>query len=330
MSDTTALAKVSNYFQSEIVRERFRDVLGNREAGSYIASVMLAVADSEALQKCSLQSIYNSALRAATLRLSVDPSTGQAYLIPYKQTCTFIPGYKGYIHMAVRTNRYRYINVSKIYDGQTVTPHPISGLITLESLGGGRTSNKVAGWLAAFEMVNGFAKTLYMTIEEIHAHAKKWNPAGYNSEYGIWKKHPEEMERKTPLRILLSQWGYIDPADAAILEVVETEQDVIEGETVDPEPTTPAPEEKKTEAELMALLGYGEPAPAPITMTLDEARNVKTQNGSQLGTLSVDQLKMLVSQSKDVQRVQAAQMILAGWEMAEEAQDEAARQAANE
>jgi hypothetical protein len=72
------------------------------------------------------------------------------------------------------------------------------------------------------------------------------------------------------------------------------------------------------------------PAPAPIVMTLDEARNLKTDKGTEFGMLNHDQLQMIVDKSKDAHRVRAAQMILAGWKMAEEAQDEAARQAANE
>lgn len=79
----------------------------------------------------------------------------------------------------------------------------------------------------------------------------------------------------------------------------------------------------------------GKPATAqPITMTLGEARNVKTKNAKheevELGMLNPEQLKIVAEKSKDARTVQAASMILADWALKEEAQDEAARQAANE
>lgn len=54
MTDQVAIQKVSNYFDNEIVRARFAEVVGTREAGAYISSVLIAVAESDALQQCSL------------------------------------------------------------------------------------------------------------------------------------------------------------------------------------------------------------------------------------------------------------------------------------
>ena len=277
MTDQTALAKISTYLQSESIRARFSDVVGDRNAASYIASVMLAVANDESgnLRKCTPASIYISALRAATLRLSVDPSTGQAYLVPFGERASLIVGYKGLYDMAVRTNKYRYINVSKRYEGETTTPDPISGLITLAGLGGQKISDKVVGYIGAFEMYSGFAKTIYMTVEEIHEHARTYSKA-YNSTKSPWKsKNPREveaMESKTVLRRLLRKWGYLDPADVTSLEMAESDaddassleriQDSIPVESVPVNPESEevnevlAAQENESQAELMRQLGY--------------------------------------------------------------------------
>ena len=274
VAQDTAIQKVSNFMRSTDVRARFAEVVGDRNAGAYISSVMLAVANDESgkLAKCTPTSIYISALRAATLRLSVDPSTGQAYLIPFSRTdketdkktyiATLIVGYKGLHDMAVRTGKYRYINVSKIYEGETVEPDRISGLVTLKSIGGKKVSNQVSGWLAAFEMLDGYAHTLYMTVEEIHEHAKKYNPFGYGSTStrNVWKTSTEEMERKTPLRLLLRKWGYLDPSDAATLEELESETpaaSAIDAEFSDVPAELEAP---KNEAQLLTEIGNGDDA----------------------------------------------------------------------
>ena len=258
-NETTPKA-LAVYLKNDDIRNNFADVLGNqREAGAYISSVLLVVANTPGLQKCTLQSIYTSALRAATLRLSVDPSTGQAYLVPYKNKdgksiCTLIPGYKGLHDMAVRANKYRYINAGPLYEGQEMVEDQLTGACHIE---GKAINRKVIGWFAAFEMFNGYSKVIYMSTEDIHAHAKRYNPAGYNSDKSKWKTDPAAMEKKTPLRLLLRKWGYLDPIDASTLEALEEEQaDIIDGFSRDitDEPGSPSlasehmepPAEKRT------------------------------------------------------------------------------------
>jgi len=274
MSDQTAIQKVGNYLTSEVVRSRFAEVIGNGNAGAYISSVLLAVTDSADLQKCTPQSIYTSALRAATLRLSVDPGLGQAYLVPFKkkdiQIAILIVGYKGLHDMAVRTNQYKYINVAPIYEGETVIEDRLSGLHEIYSgnpdalenrVNGYKTkyshSDVIIGWIGSFQMWNGYKKTMYMTVKEIHDHAKKYSKS-YNNESGVWKKDPQKMERKTTLRLLLRRWGYLDPTDSAVLEEIETQNnddEIVEGELLNREPEE-EPTQSRSEEEILADLGY--------------------------------------------------------------------------
>ena len=256
----TSIQKVSDYMRSERVWSSFAEVVGSHNAGAYISSVLLSVASSTKLQECASASIYISALRAATLRLSVDPSTGQAYLVPFGGKATLIVGYKGLYDMAVRTGRYRYINVTPIYEGETIQPDRISGLVTPTSLGGSKKSDKVIGWLGAFEMNPergqslGYTHTLYMTVEEIHAHAQKYSKS-YSYKDSGWQTDPAAMERKTVLRLLLRKWGYLDPSDIQALESIEAEPEAIDVEAMVDNGHNG---HHKSEGELMADLGYGE------------------------------------------------------------------------
>ena len=227
MTNNTAIQKVTNYMRSDIVKARFAEIVGDRNAAPYISSVLLAVANDQSgnLAKCDPKSIYISALRAATLRLSVDPSTGQAYLVPFGGQATLIVGYKGLQDMAVRTGKYRYINIGPIYEGEEVQVNRISGF---HSIAGNKTGDKIVGWLGAFELFSGFGKTFYMTLAEIHEHAKKYSK-GYNFKDSVWKTDPQAMERKTVLRLMLRRWGWLDPNDVTTLEELEKEN-VIDGE----------------------------------------------------------------------------------------------------
>jgi recombination protein RecT len=255
--EPTAIAKINHYLSSETVKARFAEIVGERNSGAYISSVMLAVADSETLQQCRADSIYISALRAATLRLSVDPGLGQAYLVPFGGKAVLIVGYKGLQDMAVRTGKYRYINVGPVYEGEVVEESRISGF---HSLTGHKSSHdaRVIGWIAAFELYAGFAHTMYMTVEEIHQHAEKYSKSYANPKSG-WKTDTAMMERKTVLRLLLRKWGYLDPSDVAILNEIENEPDSIEAEFneeyTDHEPA-PTANLHRSEKQNMTELGF--------------------------------------------------------------------------
>jgi len=241
--------------RSDLVKERFSDVLGRQNAGPYIASVILAVANDPKLQECQPESIYISAMRAATLRLSVDPSTGQAYLVPFGGKATLIVGYKGLHDMAVRTGKYRYINAGPIYEGVTVELDSISGF---HSLIGNPTSKVIVGWLGAFQMLAGYSHTMYMTVEEIHDHAKKYSKS-YGHKLSGWQTDPQAMERKTVLRLLLRRWGYLDPSDATVLESIEGDPDSIDVEPINDQQSDHA---GRSEDEILHDLGYDSPEKA--------------------------------------------------------------------
>ena len=65
---------------------------------------LTAFSTTPALQECSAQSIAASVMTAA--QLGLEPGVGgQGYLIPYKKTCTFVPGWKGLVDLVARSGR---------------------------------------------------------------------------------------------------------------------------------------------------------------------------------------------------------------------------------
>ena len=270
MTEQTAItqySKIKTYMRSEIIRKQFADVVGNHNAGAYISSVLLAVSASDKLQKCTVQSIVISAMRAATLRLSCDPSTGQAHMVPFKNVATFIIGYKGIYQMAIRTGKYRFINMIKIYEGETVTENRMTGQHDIQ--GNKRdASAKITGWMLYFQLTNGFSKTFYMTVPEIHTHAAHYSPS-YNYDTSAWKTNTQDMEAKTVLKLGLSKWGYLDPNDVMAMQA--SDEAVGEGMSLpDPASIVEVEKPKRSEAEIMREL-YGDPDPV-IDAKFDEVK----------------------------------------------------------
>jgi recombination protein RecT len=231
------------YIRSDEIQLRFADIVGRQNVGSYISSVMIAVANSEALQKCEMKSIVSSALRAATLKLEVDPGIGYAYLVPYGSQANLIIGYKGLHQMAVRTGKYRYINVEEVWEGETATTERFTGVVTIT--GTPKNKEKAIGIVAYFELLKGYKKFLYMTMEEIEAHAKKFSKSyGMDSKNNVWKTNRRSMEKKTVLRLLLTRW-----ADLSGVSVANLDSDEDFSEDL-PEPADAQPAKKMTKRDV--------------------------------------------------------------------------------
>lgn len=86
----------------EISRALPKHMAGDR----FLRTVLTAFSDPKAgaLRECSAQSIYSSVLVAAAVGLEIGV-LGQAYLVPYKGTCTFVPGWKGIVDVVNRTGK---------------------------------------------------------------------------------------------------------------------------------------------------------------------------------------------------------------------------------
>lgn len=66
--------------------------------------VMTEFSKNPALQDCTMQSIAACVMTASQLGLEIGVG-GQAYIIPYKTTATFVPGWKGLIDLVSRAGR---------------------------------------------------------------------------------------------------------------------------------------------------------------------------------------------------------------------------------
>lgn len=74
-------------------------------------------ANSEWLQKCTPESVYASLITAAQLGLEPSGVRGLGYLVPYKGKCTFMPGWRGLIALALRSKAVKSIYAHVVYEG---------------------------------------------------------------------------------------------------------------------------------------------------------------------------------------------------------------------
>lgn len=192
------------------VKKRFEDILGKKAPG-FISSIISAVKANRALEEAEPGSVLSAAVIAATLDLPIQNNLGFAAIVPYrdkgKPVAQFQIMSKGFIQLAMRTGQYQTLNVAEVYDGELISRNRFTGAFLFDE-GKRKPDAKVIGYVAYFKMVNGFEKSIYWTVEEITAHAKKYSKS-YENKNGVWQTNYDAMARKTVIKNLLSKYGIL-------------------------------------------------------------------------------------------------------------------------
>lgn len=216
------------------VQEQFTNALKDHK-DAFVASIIDLYNSDNQLQACNPKQVVSEALKAATMNLPINRALGFAYIVVFNNsvkqsdgtwikvpTPTFVPGYKGYIQLAMRTGQYRTINADVVYEGEVRKVNKLTGEIAFD---GEKTSDRVVGYFCYFELLNGFAKTLYMTVHDMATYAKRYSPSlkadttvemleqlanttTVSKKVG-WEGNFNDMALKTVIRNLLSKYGYL-------------------------------------------------------------------------------------------------------------------------
>ena len=218
------------------VQEQFKNALGEHK-DTFVASLIDIYTGDKKLQTCKPAAVVAEALRAATLRLPLNRALGYSYIVVFNNsvknedgtwskvpTPTFVPGYRGYIQLAMRTGQYRTINADFVYEGELRNVSKLTGEIAFD---GEKKSDNIVGYFCYFELLNGFSKTLYVPIEEMAQYALRYSPSfkgknkhtvesliksaqsGQVSANVGWEGNFNDMALKTVIRRLLSKYGYL-------------------------------------------------------------------------------------------------------------------------
>ena len=219
--------------------KRVGEMLGSeRKANAFITSALSVINSNNLLLKASPESVFQAALTAASLDLPINQNLGFAYIVPYKGQAQFQLGYKGLIQLAQRSGQFQTISASAIYEGQLVEENPLTGFKFDFTVKG----EKVIGYAGYFKLINGFEKTLYMTIEQVKNHAKQYSQS-YGKDYSPWKSDFDAMAVKTVIKKLLSKYAPLSTEmERAIVsdQAVIKDSDSLEVEYVDNQPLDPA------------------------------------------------------------------------------------------
>lgn len=192
---------VKQLLNADAVKKRFDEVLADR-APQFMTSLLGLVNNEALLQKSDPNSVIQSALIAASLDLPIDKNLGYAWIVPYSGQAQFQLGYKGYIQLALRTGQYKNINVIEVYEGELVRFNRLTEELVIDFEQ--KESDKIIGYAAHFELLNGFKKTVYWSKDQVEKHKTKYSKSGFG-----WGKDWDAMAKKTVLKNMLSKWGIL-------------------------------------------------------------------------------------------------------------------------
>jgi len=159
---------------------------------------VLAVARNSNLLRCTQHSFLESMVRAAELGLRFAGAGGEAYLVPYKNACVLIIGYRGLCALARRTGRVTRIEARCVREkdyfkvsfgsGQQITHRPHLGA----------DCGEITCVYALAQLRDGSIQLEVMSRSEVDG-IRKRSKAANN---GPWVTDYEQMCRKTALRRL--------------------------------------------------------------------------------------------------------------------------------
>lgn len=223
-------------------KNKFNEMLGKKAAG-FMSSIIAVTNNNKYLAKANPATVIGAAAQAAMLDLPINQSLGFAYIVPYGSEAQFQLGYKGYIQLAQRSGQYVDIGAKTVYEGELEYENRLLDKFKF----GERTGDKVIGYLAYFRLTNGFEKMLFMELDEMIAHAKKYskNYKGGTDKWGLTDFNT--MAEKTVLKRLLSKYGPLSIENIQMSQALANDGGVVkmnesgdfdvnfDGETIDAE-----------------------------------------------------------------------------------------------
>lgn len=227
---------ITDFLSKPNVRANVTQVIGKERTTRFISSVISAVQATPALKECTNNSILSAALQGEALNLAPSPQLGQFYMIPYKKKdkngnivsieATFQLGAKGYKQLAMRSGQYKDLDVMSIKAGEYLGRDPETGkhMFDFVTDDDEREDLPTIGYMAYFELLNGFRKQIYWSKKKMLNHADIYSQAFNKEDYerliagkipkkelwkysSFWYKNFDEMAEKTMIRQLISKWG---------------------------------------------------------------------------------------------------------------------------
>ena len=183
---TNSLVPKKKTFSQALETESYKAMIAtsiqdDKKRMKFIADITSYVANNKLLQECDNVSVLSAALQGNALNLS--PILGEYWVVPYKTKdgykANFQLGVAGRIQLALRSGQYRKLNAIEIREGEykgkdRFTGEPIFSFVEDDDA---REKLPIIGYMAYFELLNGYFQSVYFSKEKVLAWAQRYSKA---------------------------------------------------------------------------------------------------------------------------------------------------------
>lgn len=229
---------------------------------------LTAFSQNKKLQECDPNSIFSSIIIASQLGLEIGVN-GQGYLVPYKTTCTFIPGWKGLVDLANRGSRC-VVWTGAVYEGDDFD-YMLGDSPYCKHRPNGEFEESKLTHVYAIGRVKGSEMPVIEVwpVKKVHAHFhKNVVPALQSNHYA--KKHFEAYAKKVALLQVLKYMPQSIELSTAIDVTAAAEQGkavTIEGDFISVDNSDQNPDQDPNDHQVLEDPSQREEAYFPPTFT---------------------------------------------------------------
>lgn len=200
-----------DYFMSSIKSVLPKMITPDRMA----KTAMFLIKNNEKLLTCNSMSVLGSMMQCAQLGLDMSPALQQVHLIPYKNECTLIIGYRGMLELMRRSNTMRNFQNEIVFENDYFDFEMGSNFRLSHRFADGVTGDVKFAY-AHVHFKDGGEQAKVLSKNQIEKRRKS-SKTQFNSP---WQTHYEEMCKKSAIRALFNTMPMAteDMRLAAILE----------------------------------------------------------------------------------------------------------------
>lgn len=194
---TSAISTLRDLLEKS--KAKFQDVIPKHLSADRLVRVaIVACSRTPKLLLCTPTSVLNSVMQAAQLGLEPGGPLGDAYLVPYKDTCQLIVGYRGLISLARRSGQIESLEAHVVHaKDRFVCKYGLTPVLEHEPDWSENPGPAVAVYAVA-KLKDGGTQSEVMTKAQIDAIRGRSRASGD----GPWVSDYDEMARKTVVRRL--------------------------------------------------------------------------------------------------------------------------------
>lgn len=171
-------------------------------ADRMIRVTLNSLTKNQKLLECTVESLWEAIVEASTYGWEIGGPVAQAYLVPYGQTATLVPGYRGLMDLARRSGQVDNVACDVVHEGDNfhMNDDPLDQrMIHGKSLDVDRHKKPITHVWAGYLLKNGSRVYEVMTAAEIDAHKKQF-AKGWQKEDSAWQTSWAAMAKKTVIR----------------------------------------------------------------------------------------------------------------------------------